>query len=126
MGYFYNCGEADAAVTMGANNTVVCSGIIQKNDGYGGRNFAFSVSGQLAVYHVHFNGAEGYKVNVVRYKATSATEGDNVIKWSDTGGTGSQRDNLGGLANSCQSGGYPKHAALLNNLKSALNSWVTK
>ena len=126
MGYVYHCGETDAAVIKGASNTIVCGGVIQEDDGYGGRNFTFSVNGQLAIYHVHFNGREGYRVNVVRYKSTSSVEGTNVINWYDNSGTGTQRVNLGGLANSCNTDGYLNHAALLENLKSALNSWIAK
>lgn len=120
MGYKYDYQDTSAVVTVGSDvaslNYVGC---IQQDDGYGGTNHSFSIPGKTGLYHVHFN-SNGRKVNVVRYKSSSSDAGgSNIVKWFNSGGVGTERQNLKGLARGCD--GYPNHAKLFQNLHDAIN-----
>jgi hypothetical protein len=120
VGYHYNCDDNDAMVTVGSNAAhLEYGGVIQADDGYGGSNHLFSIPGKTACYHVHFNGT-GRKVNVLRYKSSSTDQGTNLIKWTDSGGTGTERKNCKELASACGRA-YPNHLKLLSNLHEAVN-----
>ena len=119
MGYYYNCKDDDAMITAGSGvSQLEYGGCIQADDGYGGSNHLFSIPGKSACYHVHFNG-NSRKVNVLRYKSSSTDQGTNMIKWSDSGGDGTERLSCGSLAYKCKD--YPNHAKLLTSLHEAIN-----
>lgn len=111
--YYYNANDNNAAVTTGANNPIVYAGVIQANDGYGGYNTRFTVTGTLAEYHIHF-AAGGTRVKVIRYKSSAGVEGTNIISHGD-----GDTKTLSNLIYECQ--GFANHVALLTNLKDSLN-----
>ena len=135
--YHFNSNDDDRAVLAGASSEAVlaCTGIIGRDDGYGGYNVRFSISpagaskttgsAMTGEYHVHFNGnppaIKGVEypgqVNVVRYKLSSTDAGgSNLIKFN----TG-KRKNLKALAGDCA--GYPNHVLLLTRLSDAWAEW---
>lgn len=117
--WFYD--DNDPRIMAGINNQIIYGGIIQNPDQYGGRNVDFRLTNSVSLYHIHFNGAEGKRVNAVRFKLDSNQEGDNILVFSDNkNGATAPRERLKSLSSWCQNNGYPNHSLLLSNLLNAI------
>lgn len=125
-GYAYNWRDSDIGNGL---TSVKCGGMISEpgRDGYGGTNWTFTVVGGFGQqWHVHFNGgADGRKVNVLRFKRSSSDAGgDNVIKFLDSGsGYPTSKTNLKGLITACGND-YPQYTKLLTALWQALETYT--
>jgi hypothetical protein len=112
MSYYWNAGDNDASITTGTAG-LNFGGVIQKPDAYGGYNTQFSIHGSTALYHVHFFSG-GKRVSIVRYFATSASQGNNIIKWHS-----GDKLNFNALRNECGIQ-YPNHQTLLELFHAAI------
>ena len=120
--YRWTYKDDDPRIMAGINTQIIYGDIIQNPDMYGGRNIDFRLTNSVSLYHIHFKGREGKRVNAVRFKSDSNQEGDNIVEFVDNhNGNSAPRETLKSLSSWCQKNGYPNHSLLLSNLLNAIN-----